>query len=74
MFLTEAVDAIREKLIDHRLPERKKLWTAMLKQITKHNWLDGNYANIIEETIMAHRNKSATGSIDLGSSFAWYFR
>jgi hypothetical protein len=37
MYLAEAVDAIREKLVQHRLPGRKTLWATILKQIAKQD-------------------------------------
>jgi hypothetical protein len=43
MYLTEAVDGIREKLVQYRLGPRKFLWPTILKQIAKQNCFDGAY-------------------------------
>ena len=51
MHLSEAVDAIRERLVRHRLSGRKTLWAAILKQIAKQNGFDGHYADTILEVI-----------------------
>ena len=51
MFLTEAVDEIREKLVQHRLAPRKFLWQTLLKQIKKQDSFDGHLEDPIIETI-----------------------
>jgi hypothetical protein len=51
MYLTEAVDAIRETLVQHRLSGRKTLWATILKQIAKEDAFDGHYADTILEVI-----------------------
>ena len=51
MYLTKAVDEIREKLVRHRLAPRKLLWPTILKQIAKQDSFDGAYAEIILEII-----------------------
>ena len=51
MYLSEAVDAIREKLVQHRLPGRKTLWATILKQIAKQDAFDGAYADTVLEVI-----------------------
>ena len=51
MYLTEAVDAIREKLVQDRLSGRKTLWATILKQIAKQDAFDGAYADTILEII-----------------------
>src|SRR5436305_15109345 len=53
MYLAEAVNAIREKLVQHRLAGRKTLWATILKQIAKQDAVDGHYADIILEAIRA---------------------
>jgi hypothetical protein len=53
MYLAEAVDAIRENLVRHRLTGRKTLWATILKQIAKQDVFDGHYADIILEAIRA---------------------
>ena len=53
MYLNEAVDAIREKLVQHRLTGRKPLWATILKQIAKQDAFDGPYADTILEVIRA---------------------
>jgi hypothetical protein len=47
MYLAEVVDAIREKLVGHRLSGRKTLWSTILKQIAKRDSFDGAYADTI---------------------------
>ena len=51
MDLTEAADAIREKLIEHRISRRNNLWSTILKQIKKQDSFDGHYADTILEII-----------------------
>lgn len=51
MYLYEAVDEIREKLVRHRLAPRRFLWATILKQIAKQDSFDGAYANTILEVI-----------------------
>jgi hypothetical protein len=51
MYLSEAVDEIREKLVKHRLAPRKSLWRTILKQIAKQDCFDGAYADTIQEMI-----------------------
>src|SRR4051794_897937 len=53
MYLTEAVDAIREKLVQHRLSSRTTLWSTILKEIAKQDAFDGKYAGTILEAIRA---------------------
>src|ERR1700682_4981360 len=51
VYLTEAVDEIQEKLVQHRLTGRKNLWATILKQIAKQDSFDGHNADIILEAI-----------------------
>jgi hypothetical protein len=51
MYLPEAVDEIRAKLVQHRLAPRKFLWPTILKQIAKRDAFDGAYADTILEII-----------------------
>ncbi len=51
MELTEAADAIREKLIEHRMSRTTNLWSTILKQIRKQDAFDGQYADTILEII-----------------------
>lgn len=53
VYLTEAVDEIREKLVQHRLAPRRFLWATMLKQIAKQDSFDGHCADTILEAIRA---------------------
>ena len=53
MYFTEAVDAIRGKLIEHRLSGTKTFWATILKQIAKRDAFDGHYAETILEVIRA---------------------
>jgi hypothetical protein len=51
MDLTEAADAIREKLIEHRTSRVEDLWSVILNQIRKQNSFDGHYVDPILEAI-----------------------
>jgi len=51
MGLTEAADAIREKLIEHRMSRTTNLWSTILKQIRKQDSFDGQYVDTILEII-----------------------
>ncbi len=51
MDLAEAVDEIREKLIQRRLSGRKTLWATILKQIAEQDSFEGQHANTILEVI-----------------------
>jgi hypothetical protein len=51
MDLTDAADAIRDKLIEHRISRTAKLWSTILKQIRKQDSFDGHYADTILEII-----------------------
>jgi hypothetical protein len=53
VYLTEAVDEIREKLIQQRLTRRRNLWATIVKQIAKQDSFDGHYADTILEAIRA---------------------
>ena len=50
MELTEAADAIREKLIEHRI-STANLWATILEQIRKQDSFDGHHADTILECI-----------------------
>src|ERR1700730_14126317 len=63
MYLAEAVDAIREKLVRHRLSGRKTLWATILKQIAKQDAFDGHYADTILEVIRSFRIQLDDGTI-----------
>jgi hypothetical protein len=51
MYLTEAVEGIREKLVRHPLSERTTLWATILKEIAKQGGFDGHYADTNLEVI-----------------------
>ena len=51
MALAEATDAIRKKLIEHRLSRSASLWSTILKQIRTQDSFDGIYADTILEII-----------------------
>jgi hypothetical protein len=51
MYLAEAVDEIREKLVQRRLSGRKTLWATILKQIAKQDSFEGQHADTILEVI-----------------------
>ncbi|MEI7684812.1 MAG: hypothetical protein WCL32_07270 [Planctomycetota bacterium] len=53
MYLSQAVDEIRDTLVQHRLSGRKALWSTILKQIAKQNSFDGHYADTILDAIRA---------------------
>jgi len=53
MYLTQAIDELREKLIQYRLSGRKPFWASILKQLAKQDSLDGNHAETILEAIRA---------------------
>jgi hypothetical protein len=53
MYISEAVDDIRDALVQHRLSGRKTLWSTILKQIAKQDSFDGQYADTILEAIRA---------------------
>jgi hypothetical protein len=51
MDLTEAIDGIREKLIEHQISRTANLWSTILKQIRKQDSFDGRNADTILEII-----------------------
>ncbi|MGO9469703.1 MAG: hypothetical protein ACLQVF_36835 [Isosphaeraceae bacterium] len=51
MDLTEAADAIREMLIEYRISRTAKLWSTVLKQITKRDGFNRQYVDTILEII-----------------------
>jgi len=51
MDLTDAADAVREKLTAYRISRRTNLWSTILKQIKKQNSFEGHYADTILEII-----------------------
>jgi hypothetical protein len=51
MHFWEAVDVVREELVQHRLSGRKTLWSTILKQIAKQDSFDGHYVDVILEAI-----------------------
>jgi hypothetical protein len=55
--LTDAVEAIREKLIEHRISRSANLWSTVLKQIRKQDSFDGQYADTILEIIRSFLNQ-----------------
>jgi hypothetical protein len=57
MHLVEAADAIREKLIEHRISQRANLWSTILKQIRKRDSFDGQYVDTILEIIRSFLNR-----------------
>jgi hypothetical protein len=63
MHLTEAVDAVREKLVRHRLPGRTTLWATILKQIAEQDAFDGHYADTILETIRSFLTQLDDGTM-----------
>jgi hypothetical protein len=57
MELAEAADAIREELIEHRISQRARLWSTILKQIKTQNSFDGNHVDTILEIIRSFLSK-----------------
>jgi hypothetical protein len=57
--LIEAADAIREKLLEHRISRKTNLWSTILKQIRKQDGFDGQYVDTIVEII-----RSFLGQLD----------
>lgn len=53
MYLSEAVDEIRERLAKHRLAPRRFLWPTILRQIKKQDCFDGLLVTPIEEAVRA---------------------
>lgn len=51
MGLTEATDAVREMLVEHRISRTANLWSTILKQIRKQDSFDGHRADTILEII-----------------------
>src|SRR5271167_2062975 len=51
MELTEAADAIREKVNERRISRTSNLWSRILKQIRKQDGFDGQHADTILEII-----------------------
>jgi hypothetical protein len=45
MHLTEAVDAMREKFIEHKISRTANLWSTILDQIRKQDSFDGPYVD-----------------------------
>jgi hypothetical protein len=75
MELTEAVDAIREQLFEHRISRTADLWSTILKQIRKRDYFDGKYTDTILEVIRSFLNRlDDEAAIDLwrktGTGFA----
>jgi hypothetical protein len=56
MYLSEAVDALRERLVRHRLPGGKDLWSTVLRQIARQDSFDGRPADAILEVIKSFLN------------------
>jgi hypothetical protein len=51
MGLYEAIDAIRQRLVSHRLAGTTDLWSTILKQIKERDSFDGEHADTILEII-----------------------
>lgn len=51
MDISEAMDIIRENLIEQRLSGRETLWSTILKQIARRDSFDGQYADLILDAI-----------------------
>ena len=51
MYLFEAADTIRDRLIEHQVSRSEDLWETILKQIKKQDSFDGKYVEPILEVI-----------------------
>jgi hypothetical protein len=51
MYLSQAVDEIRDKLVQHRLAPKTFLWSTIRKQIAKQDAFDEAYVDVILEAI-----------------------
>jgi hypothetical protein len=65
MHLSEAIWAVREKLMEHRIPRTADLWSTILKQIAEQDSFDGRYADTILDLI-----RSCLGRLDDRSTIA----
>jgi hypothetical protein len=65
MHLIEAVDTIRDKLVEYRISRTASLWSVILKQVRKNDSFDGKYADTILEII-----RSFSSQLDDGSTVA----
>jgi hypothetical protein len=63
MYLTEAVEAIREKLVRHRLSRRTTLWATILKEIAKQDAFDGQYADMMLKVMRSFLSLLDDGTI-----------
>lgn len=57
MDLTEAADAIREKLVEQRISRTASLWSTILKQLRTQDSFDGHHADTILEIIRSSLNR-----------------
>ena len=63
MYLSEAVEAIRERLVRRRLPGGKDLWSTVLRQIARQDSFDGHHADVILEVIKSFLNPLDGGTL-----------
>ena len=60
MDLIEAADAIRGRLIEHRICRKASFWSTILKQIRKQDSFDGQFADTILEIIRSFLSQLET--------------
>ena len=54
MHLSEAIHAIREKLMEHRISRTADLWSTILNQIAEQDSFDGRHADTILDLIRSY--------------------
>jgi hypothetical protein len=54
MQLSEAIWAVREKLMEHRVSRRADLWSTILKQVAEQDSFDGRHADTILDLIRSY--------------------
>jgi hypothetical protein len=59
MYLSEAIHAIRGKLLEHRTSRTADLWSTILKQIAERDSFDGRYADTILDLIRSYLGQLA---------------
>jgi hypothetical protein len=47
MYISEAIDTIRNSIVEHRIASGADLWSTILKQIEKRGSFDGDYVDNI---------------------------
>ena len=63
MYLSQAVDDIRERSLQKRISKRSCLWAAIVKQLARSDGFDGEYADIVTEIVRAFLNRLDNATI-----------